>query len=300
MIGRMTPEAYPESGRAASSPVDQPLVGTMDDTPVASGGANTVRLDGIAMTFASRGIVTRAIDDVTGEIPDGRFVSVVGPSGCGKSTLLDVVCGLQRPTAGSVSIGGDRVEGPQRDTAMVFQEDSTLHWRTVEQNVAFGLEILGVPRSERLRRARQMIKLVGLDGFEQHRPRQLSGGMKQRVAIARALVVEPRILLMDEPFGALDQQTRWLVGQELTRIWEETRNSVLFVTHDIQEAVLLSDEVWMMSRRPSHVKAKLAIELPRPRPAGTLSDPIFHEYTAKLWSLLRDELDSSPSGIGEQ
>ena len=298
----MPPGAYPESGKTVSPPVRQALGGTVEPArpPDASGGGNTVRLDGIAMTFASRGIVTQAIEDVTGEVPDGRFVSVVGPSGCGKSTLLDIVCGLQRPTAGNVSIGGDRVDGPRRDTAMVFQEDSTLHWRTVEQNVAFGLEVRGVSRSERLRRARQMIELVGLDGFEQHRPRQLSGGMKQRVAIARALVVEPRILLMDEPFGALDQQTRWLVGQELTRIWEETRNSVLFVTHDIQEAVLLSDEVWVMSRRPSHVKAKVTIELPRPRPADTLGDPAFHEYTAKLWALLSDELGGSRSGTGAE
>jgi NitT/TauT family transport system ATP-binding protein len=243
----------------------------------------------VGMTFETGDVVTEAIASVSGEVEDGRFVSVIGPSGCGKSTLLDIVGGLQRPTKGHVEIGGEEVSGPRRDTAMVFQEDSTLHWRTVTENVTFGLEVAGVAGDERQRLAKEMIELVGLSGFEEHRPRQLSGGMKQRVAIARALVLDPRILLMDEPFGALDQQTRMFIGGELVRIWEETRKSVLFVTHDIHEAVFLSDEVWVMSHRPSEIKEVLQVDLPRPRDSEVVNDPRFHEHTARLWELLSPE-----------
>lgn len=258
----------------------------------AAGGTTMgVRIDDVGMTFTTGGRHTHAIEGLSGTVPDGRFISIIGPSGCGKSTLLDIVCGLLIPTKGAVFIDGVRVTGPRRDTAMVFQEDSTLHWRTVRDNAAFGLEVAGVPRRERHARADEMLKLVGLAGFEDYRPRQLSGGMKQRVAIARALVMQPRILLMDEPFGALDQQTRWLVGAELTRIWESTRTSVLFVTHDIQEAVLLSDEVWVMSRRPSRRKAVVTIDLERPRQTGLVRDPRFHALAAELWELLSTEFD---------
>jgi NitT/TauT family transport system ATP-binding protein len=253
-----------------------------------------VALEDVGMVFETASTSMTAIASVSGVVPEGRFVSVVGPSGCGKSTLLDLVCGLQSPTSGQITIDGERVKAPRRDTTMVFQEDSTLHWRTVEQNVAFGLEIAGVAKTERLARAREMIALVGLNGFEQHRPRQLSGGMKQRVAIARALVSRPRILLMDEPFGALDQQTRLVVGRELTRIWEATRNSVLFVTHDIQEAILLSDEVWVLSHRPSRVKEVVKIDLDRPRGGDVLADARFQAYVARLWELLSTEID--PAG----
>jgi len=249
-----------------------------------------VSFENVGMTFRAKGLVTEAIASVTGTIDKGRFVSVIGPSGCGKSTLLDLVCGLQRPSSGRIVIDGDPVTGPRTDTAMVFQEDSTLPWRTVRENVEFGLEVAGVGKAERAERAREMLEVVGLAEFADHRPRQLSGGMKQRVAIARALVTDPGILLMDEPFGALDQQTRLLVGAELTRIWERTHKRVMFVTHDIQEAVLLSDEVWVMSRRPSVIKAVRQIDLPRPRPAEIIGDPRFHAYTDDLWELLRVEV----------
>jgi NitT/TauT family transport system ATP-binding protein len=258
---------------------------------------DAVALDRVGMSFDSGDVVTEAIASVSGRVADGRFVSVIGPSGCGKSTLLDIVGGLQRPTSGRVTVAGEEVTGPRRDTAMVFQEDSTLHWRTVSENVAFGLEVAGVGRGERARRTQEMIELVGLQDFEEHRPRQLSGGMKQRVAIARALVLDPRILLMDEPFGALDQQTRMFVGLELLRIWAETRKSVLFVTHDIQEAVFLSDEVWVMSHRPSTIREVLQIELGRPRDSGVLNDPRFHEYTGRLWELLSEE---ATVGLGSE
>jgi NitT/TauT family transport system ATP-binding protein len=254
--------------------------------PAANGG---VAFHEVGMTFRSAEVETEAIKSVSGRVEDGRFVSVIGPSGCGKSTLLDIVGGLQTPTSGRVEIAGEEVSGPRRDTAMVFQEDSTLHWRTVTENVTFGLEVAGVSGDERARRAQEMIELVGLAGFEEHRPRQLSGGMKQRVAIARALVLDPRILLMDEPFGALDQQTRMFIGRELLRIWDETRKSVLFVTHDIQEAVFLSDEVWVMSHRPSVIKEVLHVDLPRPRDSEALGDRRFHEHTSRLWELLGTE-----------
>lgn len=242
------------------------------------------------MTFTSGSVVTQAIVDVTGAVPNRKFLSVIGPSGCGKSTLLDLVFGLQRPTSGRVLVGDKELIAPRRDAAMVFQEDSTLHWRTVLENVALGLEVAGVGKRERYDRAREMINLVGLRGFESHRPRQLSGGMKQRVAIARALATDPQMLLMDEPFGSLDQQTRLHIGRELTRIWEATRKTVLFVTHDIHEAVLLSDEVWVMSRRPSRLKARISIDLIRPRPRDVMKMSEFHAYVDQLWDLLSVEV----------
>ena len=247
----------------------------------------------VGMTFQTDRGATQAVANVTATIGEGKFVSVIGPSGCGKSTLLDIVCGLLTPSTGMVTIDGDRVTGPRRDTAMVFQEDSTLHWRTVLENVAFGLEIAGVSKRERNERARAMIKLVGLSGFEDHHPRQLSGGMKQRVAIARALVMDPRVLLRDEPFGALDQQTRLFIGRELLRIWEQTRKRVLFVTHDIQEAVYLSDEVWVMSARPSVIKEIVHVDLGRPRVGNTLTSPRFLELTNHLWELVKVEAEKT-------
>ena len=252
-----------------------------------------VVFENIGMTFQTAAGATQAVANVTGSIPEHKFVSIIGPSGCGKSTLLDMVGGLLKPTQGSVSIDGEAVTAPRRDTAMVFQEDSTLHWRSVLDNVAFGLEVKGVPKDERHERARKMIELVGLRQFEDHRPGQLSGGMKQRVAIARALAMEPRVLLMDEPFGALDQQTRQFIGRELLRIWEKTRNRVLFITHDIQEAVYLSDEVWVMSARPSVVKEVVKIDLPRPRPEGTHALPRFRELEDHLWSLVKVEAEKT-------
>jgi NitT/TauT family transport system ATP-binding protein len=252
---------------------------------------DAVVFEEVSMAFRSPGMTTEAISSVSGRLEGGRFVSVIGPSGCGKSTLLDLVGGLLRPSGGRITIAGEEVRGPRRDTAMVFQEDSTLHWRTVLENVWFGLEVAGVPKRDRRARAQEMIDLVGLNGFERHRPRQLSGGMKQRVAIARALVMDPRVLLMDEPFGALDQQTRMILGGELVRIWEATRNTVLFVTHDIQEAVFLSDEVWVMSHRPSVIKEVLEVDVKRPRDQDTFDDSRFHALTSRLWALLRPESD---------
>ena len=268
----------------------------MSDTPKVPTETRQERgvvFDNVGMTFRTAAGATQAIASVTGSIPEHKFVSVIGPSGCGKSTLLDIVGGLLKPSQGSIRIDGESVVGPRPDTATVFQEDSTLHWRSVLDNVAFGLEVRGVAKAERHDRARKMIELVGLRGFERHRPGQLSGGMKQRVAIARALAMEPRVLLMDEPFGALDQQTRQFIGRELLRIWESTRNRVLFITHDIQEAIYLSDEVWVMSARPSVVKEVVTVDLPRPRPEGTYALARFGELREHLWSLVKVEAEKT-------
>jgi NitT/TauT family transport system ATP-binding protein len=219
----------------------------------------------------------------------GEFVSIVGPSGCGKSTLLGVTAGLMSPTAGEVLIDGCPVRGPGPDRAVVFQEIALLPWRTVLDNVGFGMEFRRVPPAERRRVAETHIRLVGLAGFQHHYPHQLSGGMRQRVGIARALAVDPEILLMDEPFGALDAQTRLLMGDELLRIWEQTRKSVVFVTHDLDEAIYLSDRVVMMTARPGRVKADVSIALPRPRTAGIRNSVEFLGYRRALWALLEEE-----------
>jgi NitT/TauT family transport system ATP-binding protein len=226
---------------------------------------------------------------ITQEVARGRFVSVIGPSGCGKSTLLEIVAGLREPSGGEITVLGQRVTGPHPLLAIVFQEDSTLPWRTVLENVELGLEVRGVPRPQRRATSEQIVDLVGLAGFERAYPSELSGGMRQRVAIARALALEPEVLLMDEPFGALDQQTRIYIGSELLEIWERTRKTVLFITHDMGEAVFLSDEVWVMTHRPGRIKAVVPIDLPRPRDADMLTSPRFHELTAQLWSELAPE-----------
>ncbi len=228
----------------------------------------------------------RCIDE---NVERGRFVSIVGPSGCGKSTLLLIAAGLVRPTAGSVSLKGSQITRPDRSIGMVFQEDSTLPWRTVLDNVTLGLELAGLPREQQLRRAQPMIELVGLRGFEQAKPRALSGGMRQRVPIARTLALDPDVLLMDEPFASLDQQTRLLLGAELVRIWQATGKTVLFVTHDIQEAVLLAQEVWVMSYRPAVILDHVAVDLPYPRGVEVVATPDFGALTARVWRTLQHE-----------
>jgi NitT/TauT family transport system ATP-binding protein len=223
------------------------------------------------------------------EVGEGEFVSVIGPSGCGKSTLVEIIAGLRAPTSGELFIYKDRVTYPHPSIGIVFQEESIFPWRTVTENVEFGLEVEGVPKRERRERCQAIIDLVRLKGFEAAYPKQLSGGMKQRVAIARALAQDPKILLMDEPFGALDQQTRMHLGGELIRIWEKTQKTILFVTHDIHEAVYLSDQVLVMTHRPSKVKEIVRVDLPRPRGPETLSQTRFYELSAWLWELLRPE-----------
>jgi NitT/TauT family transport system ATP-binding protein len=253
------------------------------------GGSTEIRFEGVGMTFAGRSGRVEALRDIEECAAAGSFVSIVGPSGCGKSTLLSITAGLHTPTTGGVRIGDRVVTGPDRGVGMVFQEDSTLAWRSTLKNVTFGMEIAGVPHAERVRRAQAMIDLVGLSGFEQVPPSALSGGMRQRVSIARTLALEPSVLLMDEPFGALDQQTRLIVGQELLRIWHETRTTILFVTHDISEAVLLAQEVWVMSHRPGRIIDRVAVALPDERDLDLVSTPEFNAITNRIWDSVRGE-----------
>jgi NitT/TauT family transport system ATP-binding protein len=250
-----------------------------------------LKLDDVTVRFDANGDdeVVTAVDGITHEIGAHRFVSIVGPSGCGKSTLLNVVAGLHRPTLGTIEIDGAPVTGPDRRTGMVFQEDSTLPWKTVSENVAFGMRILGVPKAEQTSRTREMIELVGLRGFESAYPSTLSGGMRQRVALARTLAQRPSVLLMDEPFAALDQQTRLLLGAEVRRIWGQTQQTVLFVTHDMSEALLMSQEVWVMSYRPGRIIDVIDVDLPDDRDAGVVSTPQFNALRNRIWESLQKE-----------
>lgn len=230
-----------------------------------------------------------ALKDITVTVDKGEFISIVGPSGCGKTTLLEILCGLRTPTSGTVKIKGETVTGPHPAIGIVFQEESTFPWRTVLENVEFGLQMRGVPKAERRERARHMIALVGLAGFENAYPYQLSGGMKQRVAIARTLVTEPEIVVMDEPFGALDEQTRLILGGELLKIMDKTQATVVLVTHSIQEAALLSDRIVILSARPGRIKEVIVSPLPKPRDATTLTTPEFAAITQRIWSSLEEE-----------
>jgi len=232
----------------------------------------------------------RALQAFDIEVNEGEFLSIVGPSGCGKSTFLNILLGLIRPDAGEVSLHGKPITGPGTDRAMVFQEFGLLPWRTAEHNIELGLELKKVPADKRRAAARRLIDLVGLAGFEGHYPHELSGGMKQRVGLARALATDPEVLLMDEPFAALDAQTRDLMQVELLRIWREARKTVLFVTHQIDEAIYLSDRVMVMSKRPGRAKKLFTINLPRPREYEMRVTPQFNELKLEIWNTLKDEI----------
>ena len=242
----------------------------------------------------------KALDGVSLTVKEGEFVSVIGPSGCGKSTLFNIIGGLISDHDGSVTIDGRVVEGAHRDVGVVFQEESTFPWRTTLNNVAFPLEVQGLGKEEREEKARKFIKLVGLDGFENHFPAQLSGGMKQRTAVARALAYEPRIMLMDEPFGALDEQTRLLLGDKMLEIWATLKQTMLLITHNITEAVQLSDRVVVMSFRPGRIKRTVEIDLPRPRSSEVISTAAFGKYVGDIWNELREEATRGMADAEEQ
>jgi len=252
-----------------------------------------IRAHDIALVFKSknRNPVT-ALSNFSFEIDRGEFVSIVGPSGCGKSTFLNMLLGLLRPDSGQLQMDGRTITGPGQERAMVFQEFGLLPWRTVTANVELGLELKGIAAAKRTERAMELIQLVGLEGFERHYPHELSGGMKQRVGLARALATEPEVLLMDEPFAALDAQTRDLMQSELLQIWERTRKTVLFVTHSIEEAAYLSDRVIVMTARPGRTKETLKIQLPRPRDYEMRLTPEFNEIKLRIWDVLKEELTS--------
>lgn len=231
-----------------------------------------------------------AIDGVSADIAKGEFVTIVGSSGCGKSTLLLTVAGLVQAASGLLTINGKAVNGPGPDRAMVFQDASLMPWRSVLGNVRFGLEMRRWKKDDITERARRFIGMVGLGNFADYHPHQLSGGMRQRVNIARALAVDPDVLLMDEPFGALDAQTREVMGDELLKIWERTKKTALFVTHDIDEAIFLADRVIVMGRNPGHIKEVIKVDLPRPRTAAMLDCEAFVAYRRRLRESLAEDM----------
>jgi NitT/TauT family transport system ATP-binding protein len=230
-----------------------------------------------------------AVDDISFSVRQGEFLSIIGPSGCGKSTLFNVIGGLLTNHLGSVEVGGESITGPHKSIGMVFQEESTFPWRTVTDNVAFPLELVGMERARREERARHFTKLVGLEGFERRYPGELSGGMRQRVSLARTLASEPKILLMDEPFAALDEQTRLLLGDKVLQIQQQLKQTTLLITHNITEAVQMSVRILVMTYRPGKVKRIVDIELPRPRTSAIVSSEAFGRYVAQIWNDLREE-----------
>jgi NitT/TauT family transport system ATP-binding protein len=252
-------------------------------------GKGHVEVQHLSMRFGSAAQQVHAIDDVSLHVAPGEFVSLIGPSGCGKSTLLNVVAGFAAPSAGTVLLDGRPIDGPGSDRGVVFQQYSLFPWMSVRKNVEFGLRMQGVPATQRQASARTLLGLAGLLAFENHYPDQLSGGMKQRVGIVRALATSPQVMLMDEPFGALDSQTRVVMQQILTNMWQRMRLSVLFITHDIEEAIFLSDRVYVMTARPGRIKAEIEIPLPRPRNAEMMSSIVFTQLLHKLRNLIREE-----------
>ena len=261
--------------------------------------APCIQAKDISLTFRpkNREPVT-ALSDLSLEVGKGEFVSIVGPSGCGKSTFLNILLGLIRPDTGLMQLNGTRITGPGQDRAMVFQEFGLLPWRTVVANVELGLELKGIEVSVRRKRAMELINMAGLAGFEDHYPHELSGGMKQRVGLARALATNPEVLLMDEPFAALDAQTRDLMQAELLQVWDRTKKTVIFVTHSIEEAAYLSDRVVVMSARPGRTKTSIRINLPRPRDYEMRLSAKFNEIKAEIWSALKEELMGKGAGDG--
>jgi NitT/TauT family transport system ATP-binding protein len=261
---------------------------------VAANHTMTAKLEArdIRLEYAQPRTNTRlvALDGVNLEVMDGEFVSIVGPSGCGKTTFLSVVDGLIAASAGRILVDGEVVTRPGPDRAVVFQDASLLPWRTVLGNVVYGLECIGVRAREAKSRAARFIEMVGLAGFEQHYPHELSGGMQQRVNLARALVMDPKILLMDEPFASLDAQTRELMQEELLRIWVQAKKTVLFVTHQIDEAIYLSDRVAVFSGRPGRVKEIIPVGIARPRPLGLKREPRFHAIEDRIWGLIDEDV----------
>ena len=219
----------------------------------------------LSKLYTADGKTTEALKEINLDIKENEFICFIGPSGCGKTTLLRIIAGLDEPSSGGIYLNGELIKGPGPERGMVFQEYSLFPWRTVLDNVAFGPELQGVNKDERYERARQYIKMVDLERFEARYPHELSGGMKQRVAIARALVNDPKALLMDEPFGALDAQTRNIMQSELLRIWEKEKKTVVFVTHSVDEAIYLADRIVILSARPGTIKDIIEIDFPRPR-----------------------------------
>jgi NitT/TauT family transport system ATP-binding protein len=263
----------------------QPLANITQLKPARAG---SIQIAGVGQVFKTSGADVAALEEVSLDVKPGRFVVLVGPSGCGKSTLLMMLAGLRQPTSGSILINGAPIREPDPDrVGVVFQEASLFPWLTAEENVEFPLALRGVAKAERRAKAEDALKLVGLEGFGRRHPHELSGGMKQRVSIARGLVQDPPVLLMDEPFAALDEQTRMTMGDELLRIWAATGKTVVFVTHSLTEAVYLADEVAVMSARPGRIVDHLQVSLPRPRTYEMLSGDAFGTLRERIWRHIR-------------
>jgi NitT/TauT family transport system ATP-binding protein len=258
---------------------------------------NDLSYENVTMRFEGRSGAVQALERFDFQVSSSEFLVIVGPSGCGKSTLLHLTAGLYKPPTGRILLGGSEVREPGPDKAIVFQNFSLFPWKTVHDNIEFGLRINGIPPTEREEQIKRVIRLIGLDGFENHYPRQLSGGMQQRVAIARSFVLKPRTLLMDEPFAALDAQNRQIMQEELVRIWQTQRPTVLFITHSVEEAVFLADRVIVMTRRPGRVKEVIDItQITGDR--HWRSDPFdevirraeFQDARSRIWGLVKSEI----------
>jgi ABC-type nitrate/sulfonate/bicarbonate transport system ATPase subunit len=257
-----------------------------------------LQIDGVAVRFKGRkGQTVTALEDISLAIPDREMSVIVGPSGCGKSTLLRLIAGLAEATEGVITLDGRPIAGPSAERGMVFQSYTLFPWLTVRRNVEFGLDLKGTPAAERQRVALRLIRQVGLEGFENAYPEQLSGGMRQRTALARALANDPEILLMDEPFGALDSQTRALMQEMLLAIWEQSHKTVLFVTHDIDEALFLGDVVYVMTARPGRIKQEIVVDIPRPRGPEVLTAPRFVALKRQVLALIREEAMTTVVGL---
>jgi len=248
-----------------------------------------VQIKDVSVRFGSKGRMTEAASRVSLEVKPGEFVSIIGPSGCGKSTLLNIVAGFIKPSEGKALLDGRPIGGPGADRGVVFQQYSLFPWMTVRKNVEFGLKMKGLGQNQREAAARSLLGMAGLLAFENHYPDQLSGGMKQRVGIVRALATSPQVMLMDEPFGALDSQTRTVMQEILTNMWQQLQLSVLFITHDIEEAIFLSEKVYVMTARPGRIKAEIPIPLPRPRTPEMTASPTFQALVRQLKALIREE-----------
>ncbi|UTX53512.1 ABC transporter ATP-binding protein [Leucobacter aridicollis] len=261
--------------------------------------ANAISITNASKTFHVSGQAIPALADINLDIEEGAFVSLLGPSGCGKSTLLRLIGDLLDPDEGAVGIFGKSAKTSRRDRdyGMVFQQPGLMDWRTIQQNVELPLQVAGVNAQKRASKARELLELVRLDGFENHRPRQLSGGMQQRAAIARALSFEPKILLMDEPLGALDEMNREYLQRELLRIWRETGTTIVFVTHSVSEATFLSTEVVVMSPRPGRIATRIPIDLPYPRVDDTRSSEAFHDAETHVREALHSVLEPTVAGV---
>jgi len=253
-------------------------------------GPGSLQISGVSKSFRRGRLAVPALAVIDLAVGDREFVAIVGPSGCGKSTFLHIVGGFERPDAGTIARDGAPIAGPGPDRGMLFQDFALFPWRSVFGNVVWPLEIKKMPKRERQELTERQLAVVGLAAFRNHYPHELSGGMKQRVALARVLALDPAVLLMDEPFGALDAQNRELLQEELERVWESTQKTVLFVTHDIDEAVYLADRVIVFTARPGRIKEEIVVDLPRPRTIDIKKTPAFVALRNRVWDLLRDEV----------